>query len=70
MNTRLFKNGKIERLTTLRRNVILYKTNNPGAMFSINQITILNDENRTFSNDEIVEIGILIEKENDNVNKS
>lgn len=63
MNVRLYKDGKLNKITTLKRNAILSKTDNPGAMFTREQITVINDENRTFSYEETIEIELLIQKE-------
>lgn len=63
MNVRLYKNGQLNKITNLKRNSILSKTDNPGAMFTKEQITVINDENRTFSYKETVEIELLIQKE-------
>lgn len=63
MNVRLYKKGQLNKITNLKKNSILSKTSNPGAMFTREQITVINDENRTFSYEETVEIELLIQKE-------
>jgi len=63
MEVRLYKNGQLNKINKLKRNSILSKTDNPGAMFTEKYITVINDEDRTFSYEEIVEIKLLIQKE-------
>ena len=70
MNWKLFKNEKLLNITSLKRNSILSKTDNPAAMFTKQEITVLNNENRSFTIDERELIESLILKEKSYVNKS